>query len=54
MWITILDYSTGEVIIEKIEDNLIEDWEGYVHEKIGHNSECHMVSDELILKINNK
>lgn len=51
-WLTILDYQSGKIIIEEVDNNLTKDWEIYVYEKIGHSSECHMVSDELNLKVN--
>jgi len=52
MWLTILDYQNGEVIVEEVLDEPQNGWEDYVREKIGHSSECHMVQDYLNLKIN--
>jgi len=53
MWLTILDYENGEIIIEEISHlKPGTEIEGYVHEKLGHSSECHMVGDELNLKVN--
>jgi len=52
MWLTILDYKNGEIIIEEVGINYKPDWEEYIQDKIGHSDECHMVSDNLNLKIN--
>ena len=47
MWLTILDYQNGAVIIEEMQDDVIEDYDSYVQNEIGHSSYYYMTSDVL-------
>ena len=51
MFISILDFQKGEVIIEEVIDSL-EDTDEYVSEKMGHSDYYYMTTQKLKLKIN--
>ena len=51
MFISILDFQKGEVIIEEVTD-VLEDTDSYVSEKMGHSDYHYMTTQKIKLKIN--
>lgn len=51
MYVIILDFQKGEVIIDEVSDSL-EDTDEYVSDKMGHSDHHYMTTQKLKIKIN--
>jgi len=53
MYVSILDYRKGEVLIIEVDDITVVD-DGYVIKRLGHTDYTYMTTEKLILTVNNE